>query len=104
VVTRDLRDGTWSRHDTTEWPTPDVHAIVLHADDDYVFVESLHPGPAIEVYSMARRVERCTRPRRVKPLSDSGGYELRRDFNEPGAPLRNVVRRQELEAAFESLR
>lgn len=143
VLARDLRDGTWSRHDTRAWPTPDAHAIVLHADDDYVFVESVRPEPAIEVYSIRqavwlrlRAVPRenvlefgwtssdrvmircdtrpmafpsevpltpCTQPRLVKPLPEGRGYELSKTFDEPGAPLRILVRKKELEAAFQSL-
>lgn len=45
-------------------------------------------------------LESCRRPRFAKPAPDKDGYELGRELPDPGAPIRFLIRRSELEQAF----
>jgi hypothetical protein len=157
IVARDVRDGTWSRHDVKAKGLPGIHSMVFYADDEYVLGKSGGPtggwkdrlpevregdlGPALEVYSIRRDrwlrvrsiprenviefgwtshpgvsiqcdtrryarapvmpLEMCTWPDYGKAAP--GGYELGYTFNEPGAPLRFVIRKNQLDAAFDWL-
>lgn len=47
-------------------------------------------------------IEMCTRPERVEPAPEHRGYLLTREFADPGAPLRYIVRTSQLDRAFES--
>ena len=47
-------------------------------------------------------LELCTWPLYAKAAS--GGYELGRDFNAPSGPLRFVIRKDQLAAAFDAMR
>ena len=49
-------------------------------------------------------LETCTWPDHVEPAPSRGGYLLSRNFGEQGEPLRYVVRKDLLEAAFETIR
>lgn len=156
IVARDLRDGTWSRHDVKEQGLPGIRSTVYYADDEYVIGQSggaSHGwkerlpnvregdlGPALEIYSLRRNrwirvravpranvlkygwttsarvsvacntrysanadalpLEMCTYPEYVKASPDLDGYELGREFPDPGEPLRYVIRTSQLESAF----
>jgi hypothetical protein len=157
IVARDVRDGTWSRHDVKAKGLPGIHSMMFVADDDYVIGMSGGPtggwkerlpevrqgdlGPALEVYSIRRDrwlrvrsiprehviefgwtshpgvsiqcdtrhyarapvmpLEMCTWPDYGKTAP--GGYELGHAFGEPGAPLRFVIPKKQLDAAFDWL-
>jgi hypothetical protein len=158
IVARNVRDGTWSRHDVKVKGLPGIHSMVLYADDEYVLGKSGGPtggwkdrlpevregdlGPALEVYSIRRDrwlrvrsiprenviefgwtshpgvsiqcdtrryarapvmpLEMCTWPDYGKAAP--GGYELGYTFSQPGAPLRFVIRKTQLDTAFDGLR
>jgi hypothetical protein len=156
IVARDLREGTWSRHDFKDQGLPGIHSTVYHADDQYVIgqsggashgwkerlpgVSERDVGPALEIYSLRRNrwiriravprenvitfgwtnsgrvsiacntrhhatsaflpLEMCTYPAYVKASPEHRGYELGRAFDDPGEPLRYVIRASQLESAF----